>query len=264
MTRRIALGVEYDGSLWSGWQSQRSPQLATIQETLETALARVANEPVRTVCAGRTDAGVHATAQVVHFDTAAERDQRAWVMGANSLLPRGIAVQWARTVEGEFHARFSATARHYRYLVLNRATPSPLHAARAAHWRPALDAARMHEAAQCLPGERDFSAFRAAGCQSTTPMRRLDRIRIERHGALIAIDVSANAFLLHMVRNIAGALLWVGEGRQPPAWLAELRDSRDRRRGAPTAPPGGLYLCAVDYDARWQLPPAPPAPMFTA
>lgn len=261
MTRRIALGIEYDGSGFSGWQAQRDPGRATLQESLELALARVADQAVSTVCAGRTDAGVHATAQVVHFDTVADREPRAWVLGCNALLPRGIAVQWAREVPRDFHARFSATARSYRYLVLNAPVRRPLAAARACHERRPLDADRMHAAAQALLGERDFSSFRGAGCQSSTPMRRLDAVSVRRHGTLLAIDVSANAFLLHMVRNIAGALLWVGSGRAAPGWIEELLQARDRRLGAPTAPPEGLYLTGVSYPPRWALPPPPRAPL---
>lgn len=257
---RTALGLEYHGAGFSGWQAQRSPRLPTVQEALESALSRVADAPVTTICAGRTDAGVHATAQVVHFDSLAPRSSRAWILGCNSLLPAGIAVQWARPVDSAFHARFSATSRSYRYLILNREQRSALLGSAVCWQRRPLDHLRMQQAAACLPGERDFSAFRGAGCQSRTPMRRVDSVVVSRSGNLLAIDIRANAFLLHMVRNIAGALLAVGNGERPVEWLGEVLESRDRRQCAATAPAQGLYLCAVGYEARWALPPAPPPP----
>ena len=261
-SRRVALGIEYHGGAYAGWQAQRSPGLPTVQETLEAALSRIADHPVSTVCAGRTDAGVHASAQVVHFDTRAERPLRAWVMGVNSLLPADVAVQWAREVGPDFHARFSARYRRYRYLVLTRAQRSALAAGSACLERRPLDASRMHEAAQCLLGERDFSACRGAGCQSRTPMRRLDRVAVGRAGELLTIEVEANAFLLHVVRNIAGSLLAIGTGDRPPQWLAEVMESRDRTRAAATAPAQGLYLVDVGYDAHWGLPRPPAGPWF--
>lgn len=258
--RRVALGLEYQGSAYAGWQAQRRPRLPTVQETLERALARVADHPVSTVCAGRTDAGVHASRQVVHFDTPAARPLRAWVMGANSLLPRDVAVQWAREVAPDFHARFSALYRRYRYLVLVRGQRSALLSAAVCHERRALDAVCMHEAAQCLLGEQDFSAFRGAGCQSRTPMRRVDRIAVARAGELLSIEIEANAFLLHMVRNIVGSLLEIGSGERPAGWLGEVLASRDRTLAGATAPAQGLYLVDVGYEARWELPPATAAP----
>jgi tRNA pseudouridine38-40 synthase len=256
--RRIALGLAYDGEAWSGWQAQRSPALPTVQEALEAALSAVADHPVTTVCAGRTDAGVHATAQVVHFDTEAPRRSEAWLRGTNSLLPSSIAVQWAREVPAEFHARFSALRRGYRYLVLNRAQRAPLLAGRVCLERRALDAQCMQGAAQCLLGEQDFSAFRGAGCQSRTAMRRVDSLEVRRDGELVVIDICANAFLLHMVRNIVGALLRIGSGAESAAWLAALLASRDRRLGAATAPAAGLYLTRVDYAPNWGLPAVRP------
>lgn len=261
-SRRVALGIEYHGGAYAGWQAQRSPGVATVQETLEAALSRVADHPVSTVCAGRTDAGVHASAQVVHFDTRAARPLRAWVMGVNSLLPADVAVQWAREVGPDFHARFSARYRRYRYLVLTRAQRSALAAGSACLERRPLDAPRMHEAAQCLLGERDFSAFRGAGCQSRTPMRRLDCVAVGRAGELLTIEVEANAFLLHMVRNIAGSLLAIGTGDRPPEWLAGVLESRDRTLAAATAPAQGLYLVDVGYDAQCGLPRPPAGPWF--
>jgi len=262
--RRVALGLEYRGGAFAGWQAQRSPALPTLQETLERALARVADHPVATVCAGRTDAGVHASLQVVHFDTAALRPARAWIMGVNSLLPADVAVQWAREVPPGFHARFSARYRRYRYLVLARAQRPALLAGAVCHERRTLDAGRMHEAAQCLLGERDFSAFRGSGCQSRTPMRRVDRISVTRAGELVGIDIEANAFLLHMVRNIAGSLLDVGAGERDADWLAAVLASRDRRQAGATAPAHGLYLVDVGYDPGWALPSPPPPPWFRA
>ncbi len=261
-SRRVALGIEYHGGAYAGWQAQRSPGVPTVQEALEAALSRVADHPVATVCAGRTDAGVHASAQVVHFDTRAARPMRAWVMGVNSLLPADVAVQWAREVGPDFHARFSARYRRYRYLVLTRAQRSALAAGSACLERRPVDAPRMHEAAQCLLGERDFSAFRGAGCQSRTPMRRLERVAVSRAGDLLTIEVEANAFLLHMVRNIAGSLLAVGTGERSAQWLAEVMASRDRTLAAATAPARGLYLVDVGYDACWGLPGPPAGPWF--
>lgn len=252
--RRIALGLEYHGGGYAGWQAQHDPRLPTIQAALERALGRVAARPVTTVCAGRTDAGVHAGAQVVHFDTDAQRPLRAWVLGTNAWLPRDISVQWARVVPDDFHARFSAEYRRYRYLILSRPQRPALLAGAVCHERRTLDEGQMHTAAQALLGERDFSAFRAAGCQSRTPMRRVERIAVERHGELIVIDIRANAFLLHMVRNIAGSLLAIGRGERAPGWMEELLAGGDRTRAGVTAPAQGLYLVEVGYAARWGLP----------
>jgi tRNA pseudouridine38-40 synthase len=252
--QRIALGIEYDGTGFAGWQAQRSSSIPTLQETLESALSQVADQPIRTRCAGRTDAGVHAIAQVVHFDTSAERNPRAWINGVNSLLPPAIAVRWALAVNPDFDARRSALYRRYRYLILTRAVRSPLMHRRAClSWRP-LDVAAMRQAAQCLPGEHDFSAFRGAACQSRTAMRRIDLVEIEPVHDGVVIDVQANAFLLHMVRNIAGALMAVGSGDRGVAWIEELLNSRDRRLAAATAPAHGLYLIEVGYGREWGLP----------
>lgn len=259
--QRFALGLEYNGGAFCGWQAQRSPRLPTVQETLETALSKVADERITTVSAGRTDTGVHATCQVVHFDSSARRPARAWVKGVNALVPPGIAVQWVREVDASFNARFSATHRRYRYLILNRPERSALLAGAVCLQRRALDEGRMHEAAQFLIGERDFSAFRGAGCQSRTAMRRVDSIRVWRSGAVLAIDIQANAFLLHMVRITAGSLMAVGTGDRDSGWIREVLESRDRRRAGVTAPAAGLYLCAVGYAPGWGLP-APPEPPF--
>lgn len=249
---RIAVGIEYDGSGFAGWQSQQS--LRTVQAVLEEALGAVAARPVSLVCAGRTDAGVHARAQVAHFDTESERSARSWILGANSAAPQDVAVSWALTVPAHFHARYSATERIYRYLVLNRTARSALSAARAAWITRALDAERMAAAAAHLVGEHDFSAFRSSECQARSPIRRLTRLAVERRGDWIVIEAAANAFLHHMVRNIAGLLIAVGKGDEPPDWARAVLAGRDRTRGAATAPAAGLYLWEVQYPAAFGLP----------
>jgi tRNA pseudouridine38-40 synthase len=253
---RIAVGVEYDGSAFAGWQSQQS--VRTVQQVLESALGTVAAEPVSLVCAGRTDAGVHARAQVAHFDTQADRSARSWILGANTEAPPDLAVLWAQPVPAHFHARYCATARVYRYLVLNRTARSALHAARAAWVTHALDAERMAEAAALLLGEHDFSAFRSSECQARSPVRRLTRLAVERRGDWIVIEAVANAFLHHMVRNIAGLLIAVGKGDEPPGWARTVLEGRDRTRCAATAPAAGLYLWEVRYPAAFGLPAPPP------
>ncbi|MDW8468328.1 MAG: tRNA pseudouridine(38-40) synthase TruA [Burkholderiales bacterium] len=255
MSTRIALGIEYDGSRFLGWQTQ--PGGGTVQDALEAALATIAGEPIAVTCAGRTDRGVHARAQVVHFDTGAQRPLSAWVRGVNALLPESAAVLWAKPVGTGFHARYSARARTYRYVLLNRPV-RPALAARYCGWVHApLDVERMRAAAAHLVGEHDFSAFRAAECQAKTPRRTLYELRIERDGARIDFVLRANAFLHHMARNIVGLLIWIGDGRRPPHWAREVLESRERARAAPTFPPEGLYLESVEYDADWGLP-APP------
>jgi tRNA pseudouridine38-40 synthase len=252
---RFALGVEYDGSDFSGWESQ--PRQRTVQSTLESALACVAASRVETVCAGRTDAGVHALAQVVHFDSEAKRAPHEWVLGANSNLPDDISVRWACPVTDAFHARYSAVCRHYRYVIQNRRERSALLRLRAAWARSPLDADAMGAAARHLLGEHDFSAFRAAGCQANNPIRRVERLSVQRHGDLVVIDIAANAFLQHMVRNIAGALMEVGKAKRGPDWAKALLETGDRTRGAATAPPQGLYLSRVDYPPEHSLPAVP-------
>jgi len=249
---RFAAGLEYDGRAYSGWQFQ--PGLQTVQDTVQRAFARVADAPVDCVCAGRTDAGVHAIAQVVHFDTAAARSERSWRLGANSYLPADASVAWVREVPGQFHARFSALARSYRYLIFNRDSRSALAAGRATWERRPLDAARMHGAAQVLSGEHDFSAFRASECQAKSPLRRVERIEVTRSGDWLTLAITANAFLHHMVRNVAGLLMSVGHGESQPERVAEVLASLDRRSNAATAPPDGLYLAAVRYPAEFGLP----------
>lgn len=261
---RIALALEYEGSGFYGWQSQRKLGIPTVQETLEAALSKIANAPIITACAGRTDAGVHASHQVVHFDTPVARGEKAWVVGGNTLLPPGIAIQWARRVAPDFHARFSATARRYRYVILNRPARSAHFSRLATSWWQPLDADLMHAEAQCLLGERDFSSFRGSGCQSNTPMRNVHFVRVTRHVDWVVIDVQANAFLLHMVRNIVGTLLAVGGGIRSAGWTAEVLAACDRTRAAPTAPPEGLYLVDVSYPTEADLPAGGRGPAFLA
>lgn len=249
---RIAVGVEYLGTAYIGWQRQAGQR--SVQGEVEAALAAVAAAPVGTTCAGRTDAGVHALGQVAHFDTEAERVPRAWVLGANTRLPPDIALTWARPMPADFHARYSALARTYRYHIVNRSERPALAAGRVAWVHRPLDVGRMSEAAAHLPGERDFSAFRAAECQSKTPMRRVTALTVERSGDLVTITVTANAFLHHMVRNIAGLLIAIGRGDAPPGFAAEVLAGRDRTRNAATAPPDGLYFTAVTYPDRFGVP----------
>lgn len=250
---RIALGVEYDGSGFRGWQSQQEG-VHTVQGCLETALGQVANHPVRTVCAGRTDTGVHAVNQVAHFDTQAQRSPYSWVMGANSNLPAEISVLWAQPVSDCFHARFSAVSRRYRYVILNRPCRSALCRQRAAWYYKPLNEQKMQEAGCQLLGEHDFSAFRGPHCQAKSPVRRLTMLEVTRQRDFVILEVAANAFLHHMVRNIAGVLLAIGSGERPVPWALEVLAGRDRTRGGVTAPPEGLYLLAVDYPEEFSLP----------
>lgn len=255
---RIALGLEYNGCDFAGWQLQaddtQGRAVRTVQGVLEAALTTVAAAPVRVHVAGRTDAGVHASAQVAHFDTAADRSDYSWVRGANSNLPPDVAVLWARRVAPDFHARFSATGRTYRYVILNRPVRPALLAGRVSFdYRP-LDLARMQAAAAHLVGTHDFTSFRAMQCQAKHPVRELRRLDLRRDGEYVILELHANAFLHHMVRNIAGALAAVGAGEQEPAWVAAVLAARDRTAAGVTAPPDGLYLSAIDYPARFGLP----------
>ena len=252
---RIVLGVEYDGSAFCGWQSQ--PQACAVQDAVDLALTEISGERIVTVCAGRTDAGVHALAQVVHFDTAAQRPLSAWTRGANALLPEGVAVNWARQVQERFHARFSASGRRYVYWLLNRPQRPGLLHNRVGWFHRTLDVDVMRQAVLCMIGEHDFSAFRAAECQAKTPVKVLRELKISRSGEMIRFEFAADAFLQHMVRNIVGSLVYIGGGRQPPEWLEDLLQCRDRTRAAPTFSSAGLYLAGVEYDTAWALPPQP-------
>lgn len=247
---QLALGIEYHGAAFHGYQQQH--QLPSVQQSLQQALAQVADHPVTLHAAGRTDAGVHATGQVVAFRTAAHRPLHGWQRGANSLTPRSLTVNWVVEVDDKFHPRYSASRRRYMYLFYESAVVSPLLDDMAV-CSPALDDAAMHRAAQQLLGERDFSTFRGAGCQSRTPFRRLDRISVHRASSLVVIDIEANAFLLHMVRNIAGALWQIGLGHRPVNWLEEILLAKNRALAGPTAPPQGLYLIEVEYPG-YQFP----------
>jgi len=280
--RRVVLGVQYDGACWQGWQTQ--PHRQTVQDQLEAALRRFSTQAIATTCAGRTDAGVHALEQLVHFDTPIARDTFSWVRGTNAFLPPTIAVRWAcelpyvddaaiaqaasQPVELHgsdragadslarfgFHARFSAIARTYHYVLYNHAVRSPLLAGKAGWTFRPLDADRMHRAAQHLIGEHDFTSFRAVECQAKSPVRKMESISVRRHGDMIVFTLKANAFLHHMVRNIVGSLIVVGNGKQGPEWIAEVLAQRDRSRAAPTFMPDGLYLARVDYPDAWALP----------
>ena len=257
---RIALGIEYDGSGFAGWQ--RQPHASSVQGALERALSNVADHEVTVICAGRTDAGVHATAQVVHFETSAVRTPHSWMFGTNSNLPPEVCVTWAQAVDADFHARFSAVGRAYRYIILNRPMrPGLLRNRVSWDYRP-LDAGRMAEAAQALIGEQDFSSFRALACQAKHPVREIYALDVHRSGEFVYLDVAANAFLHHMVRNIAGVLMTVGCGERPVDWVTDVLAARDRTAGGVTAPPGGLYLVQVRYPARFDIPGTVQLPAF--
>lgn len=254
--KRIVLGVQYDGAPWRGWQTQ--PDGCTVQDRLEAALKSFSLQKIDTVCAGRTDTGVHALEQVVHIDTTLTRDMNSWVRGVNAFLPPSIVVRWAKELpidtEMGFHARFSASARQYQYVLYNHPVRSPLLAARAGWVFRPLTLERMQEAADHLLGEHDFSAFRSSQCQAHSPVRTMHAIQIEQRGELFLFTVKANAFLHHMVRNIMGSLIMVGMGNQSPAWMKTVLEGRDRTFAAPTFMPDGLYLAKIDYDAAWDLP----------
>jgi tRNA pseudouridine38-40 synthase len=254
---RIALGIEYDGRPYCGWQYQdHSP---SVQATLEQALSSVAAQPIRVICAGRTDTGVHAAEQIVHFDTDVVRDEKAWIRGTNVNLPKSISVLWARNVSDTFHARFSAVRRRYRYVIFNRDIRPAFLAGRVAfEYRP-LNEARMQEAAQYLLGKHDFNAYRAAACQAKSPIRTVYRLDVARQDELLLIDIEANAFLHHMVRNIAGVLMTIGAGERAPQWAKQVLQGRDRSLGGVTGPPDGLYLMEVVYPEEFGLPRLPPS-----
>lgn len=248
---KIALGIEYNGHAYSGWQKQQN--LSTVQGHIEKALSTIANESIQVICAGRTDAGVHATGQVIHFETSATRDTKAWTLGANTLLPPDISIRWAKEVESDFNARFTALSRRYRYIIHNYPVRSAILASRATWITHPLDAGSMHEAAQLLLGELDFSAFRSSQCESRTPMRNVQEITIKRHDHFIILEIQANAFLHHMVRNITGTLMKVGAGIKKSEWIQEVLLSKDRRLAAETAPATGLYLIKVQYPDKYQI-----------
>ena len=255
---RYALGVEYDGSGFQGWQrlsKSGTPDETSVQSVLENALSRVANAQVDTICAGRTDAGVHAQCQVVHFDSDAPRDPRSWVLGATANLPPAVCVRWCQPMPDDFNARFSARARRYRYRLVNRIVRPALERHMLSWERMPLDADAMHRAAQALLGENDFNAFRTVHCQSPHAFRDLQAISVRREGEQVRVDVQANAFLHHMVRNIVGSLLVVGRGEKPESWIAELLAGRDRTLARPTAPPDGLVFVSPLYPSHWRLPP---------
>jgi tRNA pseudouridine38-40 synthase len=254
---RIALGIGYNGQAYDGWQSQ--PSGRTVQDHLEAALARFAAQPLTTVCAGRTDAGVHGLMQVVHLDTGIQREDFSWVRGTNTFLPPDIAVQWARAVPDAFHARNSARARRYAYVLLESPVRPSVEAGRVGWVFRPLDLQAMQEAAAHLVGEHDFSSFRASSCQSPTPVKTLQPIRITRRGSYWRFEFQANAFLHHMIRNLMGCLITVGQGLQPPGWMAEVLQARSRDAASPTFSPAGLYFLGPVYEPHWDLPSQVPA-----
>jgi tRNA pseudouridine38-40 synthase len=259
---RLALGIEYNGAPYHGWQRQQS--VTSVQQHVEEALSEIANEPIKVVCAGRTDAGVHATCQVVHFDTQSQRPARAWTIGINRYLPDSISVRWVKSTDEQFHARFSATARRYRYIIYNHRLRNSILAKGVTNIHGKLDHELMHRAAQYLVGKHDFSAFRAVNCQANTPVRDLSKIQVTRWGDYIVIDVQANAFLHHMVRNITGSLVVIGSKEQPTDWMRTLLQGKDRTKAAATAKPHGLYLVHVTYPEIHELPSTPLGPLFLA
>jgi len=258
---RIALGIEYDGATFTGWQTQTGGR--GVQDVVENALAQIAGGATATICAGRTDSGVHALDQVIHFDTNTVRPLTAWVRGANRFLPPSVAVQWARPVSEDFHARYGARRRRYDYWIVNSPVRSPLAHARAGWVFRPLDETAMQRAAAYLLGRHDFTSFRSAECQAATPVRQVEDLRVSRTGRLVHISISANAFLHHMVRNIVGALVYVGVGRRPHDWINDVLKACDRTKGAPTFAAAGLYLARVEYDPAFGLPAPADHPCWT-
>jgi tRNA pseudouridine38-40 synthase len=260
--KRIALGIQYDGAPWHGWQTQANGD--TVQDALETALEKFTLARIKTTCAGRTDAGVHAIEQVVHFDTTLARDAYSWVRGVNTFLPASIAVRWAVEIpldasdpDNGFHARFSAVARRYHYVLYNHPVRSPVLAGKVGWFHRPLALEAMREAAQLLLGQHDFSAFRASGCQAKSPVKLMHQADIAQKGDIFVFTLRANAFLHHMVRNIVGSLIYVGNGSQNPAWFGEVLAAGNRKLAAPTFMPDGLYLAKIDYPEKWILPQEP-------
>ncbi len=249
---RIALGVEYDGAPYCGWQSQTNS--CGVQDFVEIAIAKIAEHPIRIHAAGRTDTGVHAMIQVIHFDTEVNRPDTAWLRGVNAFLPTTIRVVWAKSVSDEFHARFSATQRSYQYLLMNQATAPAINASKAGWYHLPLDVLAMQQGITYLQGEHDFSAFRASECQANSPVRTLNVASIKAHGECIVFNFSANAFLQHQVRNMVGALIYVGNGKYPPEFIKELLEKKNRTLSPPTFSPNGLYLVGVEYDKKFELP----------
>jgi tRNA pseudouridine38-40 synthase len=249
---RLALGISYNGQAYEGWQSQ--PSGRTVQDRLEAALTQFADQPISTVCAGRTDAGVHGLMQVVHFDTPLQREEFSWIRGTNRFLPADIAVQWAKPVPAAFHSRASAIARRYAYVVLESPVRPSIEAGRVGWVFRPLDIVAMQEAAALLIGQHDFSSFRAAACQARTPVKTMNRVAIARHGAYWRFEFEADAFLHHMIRNIMGCLLVIGQGQQPPQWMSQILAARDRDAAAPTFSPDGLYFLGPVYGPEWNLP----------
>ena len=249
---RLALGISYNGQAYEGWQSQ--PSGRTVQDRLEAALSQFAVQPISTVCAGRTDAGVHGLMQVVHFDTRLRREEFSWIRGTNRFLPADIAVQWAKPVPDAFHSRASAVARRYAYVVLESPVRPSIDAGRVGWVFRPLDAGAMQQAAALLIGQHDFSSFRAAACQARTPVKTMNRVAIARHGSYWRFEFEADAFLHHMIRNIMGCLLVIGQGQQPPQWMSQVLAARDRDAAAPTFSPDGLYFLGPVYSPEWKLP----------
>ncbi len=249
---RIAAGIEYCGTGFEGWQRQSDSR--TVQECVENALSKIANHDLDVHCAGRTDSGVHAVQQVIHFDTTARRENHSWIFGANSELPSDINLNWVTTVDDDFHARHSALSRHYRYYILNRNTRPSLFNDYLTWQIGKLDEDRMAEAAESLIGEHDFTSYRAVSCQSKTPVRNVFKLDISRQKDMVRIDIEANAFLHHMVRNIAGVLIMIGTGERPVSWARDVLDAKDRTMGGVTAPPNGLFLINVSYDDKFGIP----------
>ncbi|WP_137226680.1 tRNA pseudouridine(38-40) synthase TruA [Shewanella sp. MEBiC00475] len=257
---RVALGVEYDGSSFYGWQRQLD--VDSVQAQIEKALSFVANEPIKVLCAGRTDTGVHGTGQVVHFDTNVQRPITAWTQGVNANLPDSVAVRWAKEVDDSFHARYSATARRYRYVIYNHKLRPGILSAGVSHYHGVIDETLMHQAAQLLVGEHDFTTFRALHCQANTPIRNVHQVNVTRQGMYVMVDIQANAFLHHMVRNIVGSLLQIGLGNQSIEWITQLLAVKNRKQAAATAKPNGLYLVDVTYPEHFQLPKLSLGPLF--